>query len=157
MTITPRRAARRLRPFALAALLIAAASLPAAGTRWYKPDQLERGREIYAGNCAACHGAGGEGQPDWQVRDSMGFYPAPPLNADGHAWHHPLSEMLKTLDTGGGPNGGTMPSFIDVLDDDGKRAVLAYVQSLWPDATYEQWAAIDAGKAAPPMASQHDH
>lgn len=156
MRATLLRAARRLRPFTLAAMLIAAVAAPAAGTRWYTPDQLERGRTLYTENCAACHGAGGEGQPNWQERDSMGFYPAPPLNADGHAWHHPLSQMLKTLDTGGGPNGGMMPSFMDVLDEDEKHAVIAYVQNLWPDATYEEWAAIDAGRSAAPPVSQHD-
>jgi len=149
-------AARAARRAIVITMVVAAGMACAAGTRWYSKDQLERGRALYAQNCAGCHGAGGEGQPDWQERDSMGFYPAPPLNADGHAWHHPLAEMLKTLDTGGGPNGGTMPSFIDVLDDSGKHDVLAYVQSLWPDATYEEWAAIDAGRAAAPAVAQHD-
>ena len=138
------------------AVLGATAALD-ADERWYTSAQQEQGKSIYAANCAVCHGAAGEGQPNWQERDSMGFYPAPPLNADGHAWHHPLEMMLKTLDTGGGPNGGTMPSFVDVLDEQAKKAVVAYVQSLWPDATYAEWAAIDAGRATPPAATQHDH
>ena len=123
--------------------------------RWYGADLVQAGGRIYADNCASCHGAGGEGQPDWQVRDALGFYPAPPLNADGHAWHHPLAAMLETLAIVGGPNGGTMPSFADVLDENGQRAVLAYVQSLWPDDIYARWAAIDRGEPAGPGEGGH--
>ena len=31
-------------------------------------EQLERGADIYATNCASCHGAKLEGQPDWKRR-----------------------------------------------------------------------------------------
>lgn len=135
----------------LLGLAMAAPAL-ASVSRWYTADQVRQGDEIYKKNCAMCHGSQGEGQPNWQQRDEMGFYPAPPLNASGHAWHHPLKELLNTLDTGGGPRGGTMPSFVDVLDDAEKRAVIAYIQSLWPDDMYSDWAAIDRGeKEAPPM------
>jgi mono/diheme cytochrome c family protein len=137
-------------------LALAVAGTAAAGDRWYTADQVKRGHEVYVSNCAVCHGKTGEGQPNWQERDQMGFYPAPPLNADGHAWHHPLREMMETLDMGGGPSGGTMPSFVDVLDDTGKRAVIAYIQSLWPDEMYSAWAAIDRGEASPPPIAQHE-
>lgn len=148
----------RAAPRAPALLFTLLAAVPAAAAdRWYEPASAERGRALYATHCAACHGGRGEGQPDWERRDAMGFYPAPPLDPSGHAWHHPLAQMLQTLETGGGPFGGTMPSFSDVLDEPSRRDVLAWVQSLWPDDVYAQWAAIDAGEATPPAAVQHEH
>ena len=110
--------------------------------RWYGVAEAERGRPIYAANCAACHGARAEGQPNWEERDASGYYPAPPLNGTGHSAMHPLEQMLRTLDTGGGPMGGTMPSFVDVLTDADKRAVIAWVQSLWPAETYQAWTQV---------------
>ncbi|MEO8444325.1 MAG: cytochrome c [Gammaproteobacteria bacterium] len=107
--------------------------------RWYSAAELERGRTLFQANCAACHGDRGQGQPGWEERDESGYYPAPPLDGTGHSANHPIEQMLRTLDTGGGPMGGTMPSFQDVLDDAGKRAVIAWFQSLWPAATYEAW------------------
>lgn len=110
--------------------------------RWYDPAAVERGREVYASHCAACHGARAEGQPNWEERDEMGYYPAPPLDGTGHSANHPIGQMLRTLDTGGGPLGGTMPSFVDVLGDADKRAVIAWFQSLWPADTYEAWLGV---------------
>jgi len=151
------RAARAPARTALCAGALLLTGLAAGAARWYEPAQAERGRALYATHCAVCHGAHGEGQPDWERRDAMGFYPAPPLDASGHAWHHPLAQMLATLETGGGPFGGTMPSFSDVLDEASRRDVLAWMQTLWPDEIYAQWAAINAGEATPPAAVQHDH
>ncbi len=153
------RSAAICRALAAALLAVVTSSVgrgdPAA--RWYSAAQAQRGAAVYAAQCAGCHGEWGDGQPNWEQRDEMGFYPAPPLNADGHAWHHPLAQLLEVLDTGGGPAGGTMPSFIDVIDGGGKFDVLAYVQSLWSDEIYGLWVAIDAGRTEPPAVSQHDH
>lgn len=86
----------------------------------------------------------------------MGFYPAPPLDDSGHADEHALKDMLNTLKMGGGALGGTMPSFADVLSPAQMEAVLAYVQSLWPDEIYAGWARIDAGEV--PLAKEdHQH
>lgn len=112
--------------------------------RWYSVADLEQGRAIYATYCAGCHGDRGEGQPGWQERDESGYYPAPPLDGTGHSAHHPIGQMLRTLDTGGGPLGGWMPSFSDVLADAEKRAVIAWVQSLWPGDTYQAWLTVNS-------------
>ena len=140
-------------------LVAATVVLPAAASeRWYSTGQVKRGQGLYVEHCATCHGAGGEGQPGWEARDDMGFFPPPPLNADGHAWHHPLAAMLETLETGGAPTGGVMPSFADVLKKERDRKdVLAYIQSLWSDEIYRQWVEIDAGRAMPPAIMQHEH
>ena len=39
---------------------------------------VAQGQKIYAAECAACHGANLEGQPNWQQRLANGRLPAPP-------------------------------------------------------------------------------
>src|SRR5690606_15952834 len=82
---------------AMMAILSSGPALAGDDDRWYTNAQVEQGRPIYAENCAFCHGDSGEGQPNWQERDSMGFYPAPPLDDSGHADEHPLKNMMDTL------------------------------------------------------------
>ncbi|MGE0653353.1 MAG: cytochrome c, partial [Alphaproteobacteria bacterium] len=77
----------------------------AAGLLWVGLDQngpaeaaaerLERGRAIYVANCASCHGAKLEGQPDWKSRLPSGRMPAPPHDASGHTWHHPDGVLFR--------------------------------------------------------------
>src|SRR3712207_630865 len=50
--------------------------------------QVALGRQVYAANCASCHGANLEGQPNWQQDLPAGGRPAPPHDASGHTWHH---------------------------------------------------------------------
>ena len=139
----------------LAALLLATAPGMTAGAaeRWYTDDQVAQGARIYTEQCAFCHGDQGEGQPGWEQRDGMGFYPPPPLDESGHADEHTLADHLNTLRIGGGPLGGIMPSFSDVLDEDAMYAVIAWFQDLWPDAVYAGWKAVDAGVVTP----ERDH
>ena len=115
---------------------------PVAG-RWYTPSQVELGQQIYQANCAVCHGAGGEGAPNWEQRDFLGFYPPPPLDGGGHSAHHSLEQLLNSVTIGGAPMGGTMPAFVDVLDEAQMHAVIAYFQSLWPDEIYAGWIVQD--------------
>ena len=42
------------------------------------------GQSLYADNCASCHGANLEGQPNWQSPDADGVLPAPPHDGTGH-------------------------------------------------------------------------
>jgi len=53
------------------------------------PRQVARGKVVYAKFCSACHGAGLEGQHNWQEKLPTGRMPAPPHDASGHTWHHP--------------------------------------------------------------------
>src|SRR5690606_41977383 len=39
---------------------------------------VEQGRQVYADQCASCHGANLEGQPDWRSPPPSGRLPAPP-------------------------------------------------------------------------------
>jgi len=140
------------RALALAAVLVAA--MGAAGwiaTAQQTPDgesltflgepvtaaQLALGQQAYAANCASCHGANLEGQPDWRRRNENGRMPAPPHDASGHTWHHadrPLFTITK-LGVGAVVPGyeSDMPAFEGILSDDEIVAVLAWIKSTWPE------------------------
>ena len=101
------------------------------------------GREIFASNCAVCHGVGGEGQPDWHVRKDDGYLPPPPLNGDGHTWHHADGLLYRIVSQGGkifeDPSYPSfksgMPAFGDQLSHEEIVAVLTYIKDLWGDKT----------------------
>lgn len=98
--------------------------------------QLARGSELYQAQCARCHGANLEGQPEWQVRKADGRLPAPPHDDDGHTWHHPDEQLFGLTKYGLGPYApagyeSDMPAFEGVLTDDEIVAVLAFVKSRW--------------------------
>jgi len=101
-------------------------------------DKVARGEAVYAAQCAACHGARLEGQPDWRSRKPDGRMPAPPHDDSGHTWHHP-DEILFGITKEGlvpgkyGPPGyvSDMPAFGGALGDADIAAVLSYIQSRW--------------------------
>lgn len=105
------------------------------------PDDAEvvaNGQDIYADQCAVCHGENLEGQPNWRKRGEDGLLPAPPHDATGHTWHHD-DEALFTLTKFGlaglmenAPPTG-MPVYEGVLSDDEIIAVLSYIKSTWPN------------------------
>ena len=110
--------------------------------RIYSTQQVELGKTTFQTHCQSCHGLEGIGEvKEWQKSRADGTFPAPPLNGTAHTWHHNLRVLLGTINRGGIPLGGRMPSFKSILSDDEKFAVLAYVQSLWPDEIYEVWLA----------------
>ncbi len=99
--------------------------------------QVTRGRAVYAAQCAACHGANLEGQPNWRQRQANGRLPAPPHDASGHTWHHPdrvLFEITREGIAAHAPAGyeSDMPAFGQTLTDAEIWAVLAYIKSAWP-------------------------
>lgn len=116
----------------------APASQPGA-TRWYTQQQVEVGAGLYRANCATCHKENAEGTADWRQRDANGKLPPPPLNGTAHAWHHPLQVLRLVVNRGGAPVGGSMPGFADKLDGEQIDAILAWVQSHWPDEIYQTW------------------
>ena len=105
------------------------------------PSTLEVGQQRFAANCAACHGDMGEGQPNWHIPKADGILPAPPLNGDGHAWHHGDGFLYRVVSQGGKIQEGPgvpnfksgMPAFKSILSHDEILSVLAYVKSLWGD------------------------
>ena len=103
-------------------------------------ETLTMGGQVFQDNCQTCHGIKARGTVrNWQKRSADGVLPAPPLNGTAHAWHHNDKALLRTINQGGIPLGGSMPAFKDQLSKDEKLAVLAYIKSLWPDELYETW------------------
>ncbi|MEX2131184.1 MAG: cytochrome c, partial [Pseudohongiellaceae bacterium] len=102
--------------------------------------QLIQGSAVFANHCAPCHGANAEGLAEnWRIRLPDGTFPAPPLNGTAHAWHHPLTVLLQTIDQGGLALGGTMPAFEGILSDEDKLAAIAYFQQFWSNEIYQSW------------------
>ena len=103
------------------------------------------GQGIFQSNCAVCHGADGEGQPDWHIKKPDGVLPAPPLNGDGHTWHHGDGTLYTYVSRGGkafeSPDipsfKSGMPAFGEVLSHDDIIAVIEYVKGLWGDKVAE--------------------
>ena len=97
-----------------------------------------RGASIYAAQCASCHGANLQGQPNWRERGPDGLLPAPPHDASGHTWHHPDAVLIRITRDGvaalaGDPNYRTaMPVYRDQLSDEDIVAVLSWIKSSWP-------------------------
>ena len=103
------------------------------------------GQAIFQSNCAVCQGAGGEGQPDWHIKKPDGVLPAPPLNGNGHTWHHG-DGTLYTYVSGGGKTFESpdipsfksgMPAFGETLSSEEIIAVIEYLKGLWGDKMAE--------------------
>lgn len=113
---------------------------------------IAAGRDIYVENCASCHGANLEGQPDWQRRLDNGRMPAPPHDETGHTWHH--SDRNLFIVTRGGVGAvvpgyeSDMPAFGEALTDDEIADVLAYIKSTWPERQREFQAEVSANDRA---------
>ncbi len=129
---------------ACAVALVVYAMRTGAGASYISPDDealVLRGKTVYAQNCAACHGAQLEGQPDWRRRLPDGRLPAPPHDASGHTWHHADAVLLDITRHGlvpgrTAPEGyrSDMPAYAGILPDEDIVAALAYIKSSWPEA-----------------------
>ncbi|MAB12288.1 MAG: cytochrome C [Parvibaculum sp.] len=111
-------------------------------------EQIALGQNIYAQNCASCHGANLEGQPDWKRRLENGRMPAPPHDESGHTWHHSDQDLfaITKLGVGGVVPGyeSDMLAFGEILSDEEIAAVLAFIKSTWPERQREVQARITA-------------
>lgn len=100
-------------------------------------EQLGLGQVLYAQNCASCHGADLEGQPNWRRRLDTGRMPAPPHDESGHTWHHSDQDLFKLTKLGVGAvipgHESDMPAFEGILSDGQIMAVLAYIKSRWSE------------------------
>lgn len=137
----------------LAALIILGAGLaiwpvsneqqPASAGPGDGSSQIALGKSIYNSQCAACHGANLEGQPNWRTRKANGRLPAPPHDETGHTWHHDDATLFNLTKYGlaalvGQPVETDMPAYDGVLTDNEIRAVLAYIRSRWPEHIRQQ-------------------
>ncbi len=110
---------------------------------------LTNGQALYADQCASCHGAHLEGQPNWRTPDENGVLPAPPHDETGHTWHHDNQLLFDYTKLGGAQtlaargikdfNSG-MPGFAGTLTNKDIWDVLAYIRSTWPDEVQQMQA-----------------
>jgi mono/diheme cytochrome c family protein len=96
----------------------------------------QAGRRIYAAQCAACHGARGEGQPAWDSLNAAGERPAPPHDRTGHTWKHSDAMLYRIVAEGwrdpfNKTQRLTMPAFGQTLAPQDIRAVIEYLKTLW--------------------------
>lgn len=96
-----------------------------------EPERIAAGKDLYADNCASCHGEGGIGEDpsNPSAKDEFGFK-APALNDDMHAWHHSDAGLRTTIQQGS-PRNERMIAWQEVLSDAEIGSILAYVKSTW--------------------------
>lgn len=133
--------------------IIAAAWLSACGDTLDRADATDAeavalGEKLYAENCADCHGANLEGQPDWRSPKEDGTLPAPPHDDSGHTWHHADQLLFKYTKLGGAgvaPPGfqSGMPGFGGSLSDHEIWAVLSFIKSRWSPASQARQAHLN--------------
>lgn len=90
---------------------------------------VELGREVYATNCGACHGAEGRGDGP----SAAAFATKPSNLTDGRLMNPLPDEFLMNVIRDGGPAEGlapTMPPFERTLSADQIRQVVAYIRSV---------------------------
>ncbi|MEZ0308139.1 MAG: cytochrome c [Ramlibacter sp.] len=101
---------------------------------------LAQGKKVYDAQCAACHGAQLQGQPNWRERDATGRLPAPPHDASGHTWHHSDEVLFNITKFGVAKSANlkdyntAMPVYENVLTDAEIVAVLSFIKANWPPA-----------------------
>ncbi|MFL5803192.1 MAG: c-type cytochrome [Roseiflexaceae bacterium] len=120
------------------------------------PNQVVRGRQVYAQNCARCHGQQAEGAPNWQQPDARGDLPPPPHDDSGHTWRHSDAQLTEIIRQGLRDRFNktpelTMPPFKGQLTDEEIAAVITYFKSLWSP---EHQAYQEEENRRPPMPTQ---
>lgn len=125
------------------ALLLRSVGHGSAAVVQLRPDDpavTALGQRVYAAQCAACHGAQLQGQPNWRERGPDGKLPAPPHDASGHTWHHPDEVLFRITKLGVAKAANlkdyesAMPAYEGVLSDEEIVAVLSWIKAQWPAA-----------------------
>lgn len=115
-------------------------------------DVVGQGAQLYADNCASCHGANLQGRDDWQTATSNGRALAPPHDETGHTWHHPDEQLFQIVKFGtaalvGNGYESDMAGYGDVLSDAQIYATMAFIKSTWPDEIIERHNAMNVATA----------
>ena len=112
-------------------------------------DIVGLGKNVYAENCASCHGIALEGQANWRQRNADGYLLAPPHDETGHTWHHSDSYLFLMTKYGieemtGKSYPNNMPAYEGKLADEDIIAVLSYIKSTWPSGIQHQHNQLNA-------------
>ena len=99
-------------------------------------EDMQPGVDLFKKHCAPCHGDAAIGQDPSQP--SGGFDAdmsrlAPALNGTGHSWHHPPALIYEYIQKGSIDKTSPMPSFGSILKDSDIKAIISYINSLWPN------------------------
>ena len=101
---------------------------------------VAQGQTLYAQYCTECHGATGEGQPEWKIPNDDGSFKPPPHDNSGHTWHHADDLLLDLIANGSEFPQTQMPPFGDTLSDEEILAIIEFMKSWWgPDERAFQW------------------
>lgn len=116
---------------------------------------VEEGTTVYQQYCASCHGAQGEGMPNWEEQNEQGELPAPPHGPKGHTWKHSDAMLFRIISEGWRDPWNqtqrlTMPAFGDVLTPHQIRAVVTYLKTLWTPEQRQYQAEESRGEPFPP-------
>jgi len=106
---------------------------------WFTEEQVAVGEQLYMSNCAECHGQYAEGAEEWKAMGPDGKRRPPPLNGTAHAWHHPVADLRAVFMANNHGSEDGEPSRQDELTGEDALAIIAWLQSLWPDETYAKW------------------
>jgi len=99
------------------------------------PATIERGRALYAENCAPCHDPAGMGHGD----AGLALYPSPALLAQLIRMPGTVDEyLLWAISEGGEPFGTAMPAFKDVLSREQIWQIVSYMRAGFPSAEAPQ-------------------
>lgn len=141
---------RSTRSIGAVSLALAALAIVIGGTYWIargsdavklmpdSPSMVAQGQAVYSRECASCHGAQLEGQPNWRQQGPHGVLPAPPHDASGHTWHHPDDLLFRIVKYGTAKVANMpdyrsgMPVYEGRLSDEEIVAALSYIKSRWP-------------------------
>jgi mono/diheme cytochrome c family protein len=125
---------------------------------WSAPLQaadLDRGAEVFASNCATCHGAAGWPDPDSPLVKGLGVVPADFSDALFNS-REGEGEWTLVVKHGGPALGFSevMPAFGNTLSDEDIENVLAYIKTLggehdYPDGSLNLFLPIRTKKAFP--------
>jgi mono/diheme cytochrome c family protein len=127
------------------------------------PKEVEAGRVVYGQYCASCHGARGEGEPNWEELNAKGELPSPPHDAEGHTWKHADGILYRMVSEGwrdpfNKTERLTMPAFREVLSPEQIQDVVTYLKTLWtPEQRQFQWEETLVRGAFPPQTRAGSH
>ena len=105
--------------------------------------QIQLGSQLYAANCASCHGERLQGNPKWNITtDEDGDNLPPPLNGTGHTWHHSPEQLFNIIKYGlkiyNEGYKGKMQGNPDLSDED-VWSILAYIKYVWPESIRQKY------------------